>query len=504
MSEIIGYTLSQTPVQLQQSRYGCPGGVINQKLITFGGFSKIYHGDTQIATITDKLTIQQKVGPTPRRGHTIASNGVNLYLFGGDSQGSCMNDFWIYSNQWQQLKTTNTPCARYGHSSVIYNNKLYIYGGKNPTTKSLLDDFCVLDLDTLTWSYIQCNENPCGRYGHSLLQLDNKLYLFGGTTSAGRVSDLWQFDLSQQEFKKIFDGYSSDYPCGRSEAACMSVGSSIIVFGGFDGKSALSDIWQIDLHQNTAYQLGETDARYGAGAAHFKVENMGQFGPEQLGDINFAVVPSGSLYEVVRFEHLIFCGQNGKQQFSDVLLLQLYQLKEVKKILRNQGNETAVKIELEIQPEKMQVVEKQQIGNYNLKVEDQITNSFDQTNLAHQQTDSFQNQVIQICESFKEKINKLELQINSQQTIISNQNKTIQELDGALNQFINQSKPVEQDLIIQYLRSENEQMKIKLSQFQAGQNDSQRRITRLEEQIKVLICNEVEEEKVDLDDLETL
>ncbi|CAL6066891.1 Kelch_repeat-containing protein [Hexamita inflata] len=342
MSEIIGYTLSQTPVQLQQSRYGCPGGVINQKLITFGGFSKIYHGDTQIATMTDKLTIQQKVGPTPRRGHTIASNGTNLYLFGGDSQGSCMNDFWIYSNQWQQVKTTNTPCARYGHSSVIYNNKLYIYGGKNPTTKSLLDDFCVLDLDTLTWSYIQCNENPCGRYGHSLLQLDNKLYLFGGTTSAGRVSDLWQFDLSQQEFEKIFDGYSSDYPCGRSEAACVSVGSSIIVFGGFDGKSALSDIWQIDLHQNTAYQLGETDARYGAGTAHFKVENMGQFGPEQLGDINFAVVPQGSLYEVVRFEHLIFCGQNGKQQFSDVLLLQLYQLKEVKKILKNQVKDEIV------------------------------------------------------------------------------------------------------------------------------------------------------------------
>lgn len=45
------------------------------------------------------------------------------------------------------------PTARAGHSSIIYGDKMYIFGGEDISGNS--NDFLIFDLRTLTWIKVE-------------------------------------------------------------------------------------------------------------------------------------------------------------------------------------------------------------------------------------------------------------------------------------------------------------------------------------------------------------
>lgn len=78
--------------------------------------------------------------PEPRMNSSLTSYLDKLYVFGGQNEESkYLNDFWIFdikSSTWEKLSFDSykdIPNERSGHSSVLYNNEIYIFGGKtNP------------------------------------------------------------------------------------------------------------------------------------------------------------------------------------------------------------------------------------------------------------------------------------------------------------------------------------------------------------------------------------
>lgn len=68
-----------------------------------------------------------------------------------------MDDTWIFSldsNSWSQVELTHEdfkPIARSGHSTVVYGNKMYIFGGILELTKEL-NDLVVFDFNSNKFS----------------------------------------------------------------------------------------------------------------------------------------------------------------------------------------------------------------------------------------------------------------------------------------------------------------------------------------------------------------
>ena len=95
--------------------------------------------------------------PNSRVQATFTKSSNVIYLYGGLSS-SILNDFWtfdIISNKWKQQTLTNNNLAynyKYGHSSVLYNDNLYFFGGNMNVNKIKypLEDILVYNLRNKT------------------------------------------------------------------------------------------------------------------------------------------------------------------------------------------------------------------------------------------------------------------------------------------------------------------------------------------------------------------
>ena len=112
------------------------------------------------------------------------------------------NDIWIYSlehNRWQLLfPRGEIPRAMYEHKAELIGDQMIVVGGILGQPKATLtsidhsaaDTVLILNIMTLTWSYIKITD-PYGQsislnlHGHSLTRGENgALYIFGGREAA--------------------------------------------------------------------------------------------------------------------------------------------------------------------------------------------------------------------------------------------------------------------------------------------------------------------------------
>ena len=83
---------------------------------------------------------------------------------------------------------------------------IYIYGGIN-SEGHYLDDMWSFNIKDYFWNKIEIKgEIPKARCGHSCLIQDNILYIFGGkTANIFEVNEFWTFDIENNKFTLIHD-----------------------------------------------------------------------------------------------------------------------------------------------------------------------------------------------------------------------------------------------------------------------------------------------------------
>jgi N-acetylneuraminic acid mutarotase len=79
----------------------------------------------------------------------------DMVLFGGIVTNK-NNNVWSFdpnSLEWKKINSLNIPAnARYGHTSVLYQKKLYIFGGKTKVQNySFIPDLEIFNLEEKTW-----------------------------------------------------------------------------------------------------------------------------------------------------------------------------------------------------------------------------------------------------------------------------------------------------------------------------------------------------------------
>lgn len=208
-------------------------------------------------------------GPPPRFYHASEVVGRKIVVHGGWNGDEVFNDIWIFNSDsfsWMQPRTAGFgPTARYGHSlTLTMDGRLFIYGGttidKDSGVPKYNDDIRVLDTETMIWTRPRLNgQSPTGRYGHTATLMDeDKIVIFGGWGRGGCqskecISDPNAYSLHVLDVKSM--AWFAPRKLGKkpikhlhNHSACRSGSSSTILFyGGYDGRQAIGDFSVINL-----------------------------------------------------------------------------------------------------------------------------------------------------------------------------------------------------------------------------------------------------------------
>lgn len=162
---------------------------------------------------------------------------------------------------WKEVhfpKNKARPCARRFHSSALIKNEMFVIGGCHSRYRSLNDVYS-LDLrpllETGDASKLEWRERKLEgstfltRWGHTSTVLGDKIYVFAGRFS-NDLNDLLMIDLNNNIIRNVKGAL--DAPIARRRHCAAFMGSSLLVFGGFNGEY-FNDLHYITLQESKTW-----------------------------------------------------------------------------------------------------------------------------------------------------------------------------------------------------------------------------------------------------------
>lgn len=274
-SEIWGYQLNEgdtwtiTPESMENmffTRSHHTSNVYRDYLFTFGG--KDSDGlEVQQLIDGDEHIVYQGPGPHKRVGHTAVLRDEDLYVYGGfDLQHKTYSSALWRANlrygelDWELIQLESPAGARAGHSAILYQDSLYIFGGQNE--EGYLSDLWRYDFITGDW--IRCymwSDNsyfPSPRIGHvAVYWSDEGMYIWGGYGEDGFYNDMWRFDLQEETWERIFEGTVAGYQSNSFELPSPRAFTGYTVFEGklvvLGGQVTMGGLKEVFWSPNTRY-----------------------------------------------------------------------------------------------------------------------------------------------------------------------------------------------------------------------------------------------------------
>ena len=139
--------------------------------------------------------------PESRDQFVFAHESTDILLCGGNVSNKS-NELWRFNpllNQWSKLIINSiTPEPRYGHTGILHNNKLIIFGGKL-LNLPILGDVDIFNLDILSWSSpaLMTYSKLKLRRNHIACCIGNQMFIHGGIDEDGNyLSDCYLLNLN--------------------------------------------------------------------------------------------------------------------------------------------------------------------------------------------------------------------------------------------------------------------------------------------------------------------
>ncbi|OSD03716.1 galactose oxidase [Trametes coccinea BRFM310] len=236
--------------------------LVDRKLFVFGGgegpdyYNDVYVLDTATREWHHPLSGDTPEAertcpfPPPRRAHTSVLYKNKLWIFGGGNGTHALNDVWTLDLsggldrlRWEEVSTHGKkPSARGYHTANLIDNVMVVVGGSDG--QQCFSDIWCLNLDSLLWSVIRLGESH-RRLSHTATQVGSYLFIFGGHDGANYMQDLLLFNLVslQYEPRQI----AGKPPSVRGYHAACLADSRVFIFGGFNGIEVFDDVHILDL-----------------------------------------------------------------------------------------------------------------------------------------------------------------------------------------------------------------------------------------------------------------
>jgi N-acetylneuraminic acid mutarotase len=181
--------------------------------------------------------------PSCRMCHTACAeiHGSKIYYIGGQ-HGQTNRFDGVYSfdvttnkfTNFTNFKSTTKPPKFARHTTVNIDNKLYSFGGYDGIGTYF--GLAVFDPATVTWAYpTTYGETPILRTNHAAAAIGSKMYIYGGNrTDEDKTyhiyGDLCVFDTKTMTWSKPIT--SGDVPGPRVAHKLLAVGNKLYLFGG--------------------------------------------------------------------------------------------------------------------------------------------------------------------------------------------------------------------------------------------------------------------------------
>ncbi len=156
------------------------------------------------------------------------------------------------SNEWGLLKPLTKPGARatFAMSSFYASSKVLLFGGYDKTYD---DETWAYDISKGgSWVNAKPKTNPGGRAGHSMASIfkSDNLVMYGGHDGSSYLSDTWVFDESLGDWAQKTITFTTPGRRAYYSMVARPDDDQVMLFGGYDGKSKFDDTWLYDLSDN--------------------------------------------------------------------------------------------------------------------------------------------------------------------------------------------------------------------------------------------------------------
>ena len=172
---------------------------------------------------------------------------------------------FLQADGWQPVAPTgDVPSPRYGHTMVNIEGKFYLFGGQGNEARALfLDSTYMFNHSTNNWKNLKPTSKPTARQGHSAVAYNGKMYMFGGQGQQD-YQDVWVYDPVANSWQMLG---SSGGPASRVNHAAAVLGGSFYISGGKkgDGSQLYGDLWSYNIASQSWIQKASfpQGGRYG-------------------------------------------------------------------------------------------------------------------------------------------------------------------------------------------------------------------------------------------------
>jgi len=211
-----------------------------------------------------------KTTPYMRYGHTVVAYNNKAYLWGGrnDEFGASkrLYEYSPVSNSWLCVEVDGgfIPPARDGHSAVIWEDKMIIFAGFEEDNQRFSQETFMFDFTQNKWSELKTQGTPpCHRDFHAATMLGDNMYVFGG-----RSDERGQYHSSVDYYDNAIYVLNmktltwsmpkvTNAPIGRRSNTLWAFAGRVYMFGGFESKNNrhFSDLYRFNPQDNTWTQL---------------------------------------------------------------------------------------------------------------------------------------------------------------------------------------------------------------------------------------------------------
>ncbi|KAK4520427.1 uncharacterized protein ATC70_008562 [Mucor velutinosus] len=188
--------------------------------------------------------------PPKLRAHASVVYNGKMFVYGGTSKNKCSDTLYVLELDtftWSMPRVYGkVPPACRAHCLLANpsNGKIYLFGGGDG--QKYHNHLYILDTHTMIWSRPKTlGQKPSERRAHITVLWQHAIYVFGGGDGTKALNDVHRLDLKTKEWTAI--DTKGTKPTCRGYHTGTLVGSKLVIFGGSDGKECFGGIHVLDL-----------------------------------------------------------------------------------------------------------------------------------------------------------------------------------------------------------------------------------------------------------------
>jgi len=188
--------------------------------------------------------------PTPRTYSTFVEHDGQLWLFGGYGENKrSLNDVCVFKpqhNKWDSVLTHgDAPRPVYLHTAVVYDRKMWVFGGNVASKES--DELHVFDFLTSTWSRVNFSNGPPARYGHAACVIGENMIIVGGCKKSNAYwKDSWSYNFRTRQWRKM-----NDVTVDLAYHTLFVHDNRVYLYGGYNGGTFYPHMNQLETNSGT-------------------------------------------------------------------------------------------------------------------------------------------------------------------------------------------------------------------------------------------------------------